>query len=374
MQNNVTEMNLTENKTKQRNASMDLLRILAMLFIVGLHLIQSNIGLKRIESEIIPAHEYVSLSFFNNLFMIGVNLFFLISGFFRINFRLSKILSLLFKVYFYWLISQLIAFAVGIYSPDSVTDFFITFIGAISKYWFVIVYILLCIMSPLLNSFAQSLSKSGVKYFMFVSITFFVAGGFVADMFYPYFGTGEGFLPLWAWVVYLYGRFISLYRNDIKLKTRYLYFIWAGATLLNFAVIQIIYFVSGNGKLVFHFFAYNNPLIVISSVSLFIPFVRMNLSLSRNGISMVAGHTLAVYLLHSNNLLISPYRGALIAVAKPFWARFLLLFPNMLCLFVLGIAVDVVYELLIGKYIIKLFEKIENSIKKLIKIEKKPSD
>lgn len=375
MQELKTELNTTE-KSKKRNLSLDILRILAMLAIVGLHLIQANLGLKQIESETLPAFQFVPLSFFNNIFMIGVNLFFLLSGYFKINFKLSKILSLVFKVYFYWLISQLLAFAIGIYNPKSVTDFLLTFVSAISKYWFIIVYILLCIAAPLLNSFAQSLSKSGVKYFIFVSIIFFMVVGFVADQFYPYFGTGEGFLPIWAWVVYLYGRFIALYWHEIKIKTGYLYLIWAAATLLNFAAIQLIYFLSGNGKLVFHFYAYNNPLIMLSAVSLFIAFGRMNINASPNNkVSFIAGHTLAVYLLHSNNPLISPYRSALIDTVNPFWARFLLLLPNMLCLFALGIVVDIVYELALGKYICKLFNMLENGIKKLFgKVNRKQEE
>ena len=366
MQDSTIEQNTIESKSKKRNLSMDILRIIAMFCIVGLHLIQakSNLGLDYIKDGTIPTFQFIPLSFFNNIFMIGVNLFFLLSGYFKIKFSLSKILSLLFKLYFYWLISQLIAFAIGIYNPQSAADFLLTFVSAISKYWFIIVYILLCITAPLLNSFAESLSKSGVKYFIFVSIAFFMLGGFVADMFYPYFGTGEGFLPLWAWIVYLYGRFIRIYWQDIKIKTGYLYLIWAAATLLNFAAIQIIYFVFGNGNLVFHFYAYNNPLIVLSSISLFIAFGRINLNASDNSkVSLIAGHTLAVYLLHSNNPLISPYRSALIDTVNPFWARFLLLFPNMLCLFALGVGVDIVYELLIGKYITKMFKKLELGIK-----------
>ena len=367
MQENATEISTVENKVKQRNLSMDILRILAMFFIVGLHLVQSNLGLKQIEEGAIPAYEFIPLSFFNNIFMIGVNLFFLLSGFFKINLSPSKILSLLFKLYFYWLISELLAFAIGVYEPQSVGDFLLNFISAISKYWFIIVYILLCIMAPLLNSFAQSLTKSGVKYFIFVSIALFMVGGFVADIFYPYFGTGEGFLPLWAWIVYLYGRFIRIYWHDIKIKTGYLYGVWAVSTLLNFIYIQLIYFVFGNGKLVFHFYAYNNPLIFLSAISLFMAFARIDISTSKNRsiISLIAGHTLAVYLLHSNNPLISPYRGALINCVKPFWARFLLLFPNMLCLFALGIAVDIAYEFLLGRFVSKLFYKLEQRIKKL---------
>lgn len=358
-----TANSCAENPIKKRNLSMDILRIIAMICIVGIHLVQSNIGLKDIESGTIPAGEYIPLSFFNNLFIIGVNLFFLLSGYFKINFRISKVLSLVFKVYFYYLISQLIALAIGIYSTEG---FFVSFISAISKYWFVIVYILLCIASPLLNCFAQSLSKSGVKYFVFFSVSLFMVGGFIADIFYPYFGTGEGYLPLWAWIVYLYGRFIAIYREEIKIKRKYFLCGWALATLLNFAAIQIVYFVFDNGKLVFHFFAYNNPLIFLSAACLFIAFTGLNIQASeKSKVSFIAKHTLAVYLLHSNNPLISPYRGALINTVNPFWAKMLLLVPNMLCLFALGVAVDILYEFLLGRFINKLFFKFENFILKL---------
>lgn len=348
---------------RKRNSAMDIIRIIAMFFIVGLHLVQSNVGLKLIESAKIPAAHFVPLSFLNCVFIIGVNLFFLLSGYFKINFSPAKILSLVFKVYFYWLISQLIALACGIYTPKTALDFFFGFVSAITKYWFIAVYILLCVAAPLLNSFVQSLTKKTALYFVFVSVVFFMIAGFVADAFYPYFGTGEGFLPVWAWVVYVYGRLIRIYRGEIRIKTVWLYVIWAASTLLNFAAILIIYLGFGDGNLVFHFYAYNNPLVMLSSLSIFVAFDRIKAE--ENGkVSCIAGHTLAVYLLHSNNPLVSPYRGLPVESVTPFWAKIALLFPNMLCLFALGITVDIIYESLLGRFVYKGLSKLELKIKR----------
>ena len=83
-----------------------------MLFIVLHHLTINNIGLSAIETHIDPSltSQYLGTSFLDCFFIIGVNVFFLLSGYFGIKLKLGKIFRLLFKLYVFWILSALYLF------------------------------------------------------------------------------------------------------------------------------------------------------------------------------------------------------------------------------------------------------------------------
>lgn len=123
-----------------------MLRIIAMLFIVLHHLTINNIGLSAIETHIDPSltSQYLGTSFLDCFFIIGVNVFFLLSGYFGIKLKLGKIFRLLFKLYVFWILSALIAQAAGVSDFESWTDCIIKCLISPSEYWFVLAYIALC--------------------------------------------------------------------------------------------------------------------------------------------------------------------------------------------------------------------------------------
>lgn len=345
---------------------MDLVRIFAIFFIVLLHLVQNNIGLNDVLTEKrLGIYSFAPMAFANCITIIGVNLFFLLSGYFKIKPKISKALKLIFKVYVYWIIGTFLAWAIGIQKFTNAWELIKFCAIGISKYWFIIVYILLMLVAPLLNNFIEAIASDGkTKYFIAVTIILFVVAGFVADFFYPYFGTGNGFLPLWAWIVYCYGRLIKIYENKINIKYAGIW--WALVTVLNFGIIMLVYCLLKNGALAIHFYSYNSPLVFCCSILFFIMFLKSNIcGKPVNTVAKTAPYVLTVYLLHSNNPIVSPYRAALINLVEPLWAKFLLLIPNALILFALGILVDFVYEISIGKLIGKLCLKIEQTCMKI---------
>ena len=82
----------------KRQFAPDVLRVIAMLFIILHHLLTGNIGFSQAQQGESGALYYVS-SFLDGFFVIGVNIFFLLSGYLKINLRLSKIISLLLKIF-----------------------------------------------------------------------------------------------------------------------------------------------------------------------------------------------------------------------------------------------------------------------------------
>lgn len=203
---------------QSRNATMDVLRITAMLFIVIHHLTINNIGLTEIQYGIDAAKygQYYANAFIDCFAIIGVNLFFLLSGYFGLKFKIGKILPLIIKVYVYWTVCALIGFAAGLVTFKSVLDGIVYCLSALGKYWFVLAYIVVFLLCPLLNTFTESLKPVLVKYFVFISLLLCCGVGFAADYVFPVMGTNNGYSPVWACIVYVYGRFLKLYGNKLK--------------------------------------------------------------------------------------------------------------------------------------------------------------
>ncbi len=357
------------NNVNERNVSMDILRILAMAFIVVIHLVGNNMGLNDIENSFnneLEASYYVS-AFVQCFVVVGVNLFFLISGYFGIKLKVKKVISLLAKVYILWIISHLICLGInGVESYGDGGDFAVALLLGISKYWFVAVYLLLTLVSPLLNLIADKLDEKGAGYFVFATLVLYTVAGFVADFFYPYFGTGGGYLPAWASVVYIYGRLISKRRDRLPKSKLGYGLAYLTSCLVNFALVATLIALK-QGKWATHMFSYNNVLVFVGAVALFMVFVRTAVTTNEKaskGIGFVAKYTLGVYLVHSNNPLLSPVRAFLLNLLPNnlWWAKYFVLIPNAVILFAIGIIVDFVYETTIGKGVGFLAGKLDKGV------------
>lgn len=350
-----------------RNAMLDLLRIVAMFFIVLHHLTITDIGLTDMQTGIGALRAtYLSSAAVDCFVIIGVNLFFLISGYFSVKLQPRKILLLLIKVYIYWIISVLLAMAFGLVKFESVWKGILYCLSGVSEYWFICVYVLLLLFSPALNAIAKLVAeKRATKYFVFITVLFFCIIGFVADYIRPVMGTNSGYSIIWASMPYLYGRLIKLKDGSLKKRKPIFWLaIYAVLSLINYIIIAVLIALD-KGSYAWHFYGYNNPLIFFGSICFFMAFVSAKPIENKRAskvISIIASHTLAVYLWHSNNPLIYPIRAFFIDRVDPLWAKFLVLIPNALVIFALGVVIDIIYELLFGKVMKKFTAWAENAI------------
>ncbi len=343
-----------ENKAV-RNVLFDLLRILAMFFIVVHHIIIYDMGFMDVQTgmDLSLRTTYMWSALADAFVIVGVNIFFLISGWFSIKLKPQKLFLLLIKVYVYWIIAVLLAMAFKLLSFESFWEGFKFCVSAIGEYWFVLVYILLSLVAPALNAFAKLIvDKKAVKYFIFITVFFFCIIGFVADYIRPIMGTNNGYSVMWAVVPYLYGRVLKLKGNEIKKRKPAF---WLGLyllfTLVNYTIVaSLIWF--EQGQYAWHFYGYNNPLVFIQSICFFMAFVSAKPMLSRKPskfISLIAGHTFGVYLLHTKNPLFSLYTAYFVNSVGQLWAKLLLLIPNAILAFAIAVLIDFLYELLFGK-------------------------
>ncbi len=93
----------------QRSSNIELLRIVAMLFIMLLHLNRENLGFPT-ESIFVERPVYALLwSWLRTINLTGVNVFILISGYFAIRPRVNSVLSLFFQGVFLlsWIVCRM---------------------------------------------------------------------------------------------------------------------------------------------------------------------------------------------------------------------------------------------------------------------------
>lgn len=99
---------------------------------------------------------------------IGVNLFFMISGYFGVKLSLQSILKLAFIIFLFTIVNYLICLPFNIY--PTLEDIFLNVLFPISKanYWFISVYLRIIMVSPLINMGLNGLDRNKLRSFIVV--------------------------------------------------------------------------------------------------------------------------------------------------------------------------------------------------------------
>ena len=308
----------------QRNSNLELLRIIAMLFIIAHHLVTFALdGLPFVADNL---NTFV-LYFITMFGKMGVNLFIFISAYFMIKskFTLRKLLILGGEVYFY----SFLFLAIGILflTPGVLS---IPTVGAsllpISHdlYWFVTCYILLMLFSPFLNKFINGISKNTfIKLILLSVLLWSVFPTILPPMTtYPaqdvFVGNNFQYSPLiWFFVLYLIGSYIRLYVNMDKLTYNKLITGFVISVIILFIGTCIFGFLDLNSTahlywslpmtnildntLYTSFFYENKFFALTASIFLFLIFLKRK-EFSNKYINYIAGSALGVYLIHGNRV------------------------------------------------------------------------
>lgn len=268
--------------TSERNSAFELMRLVAQWFIVAYHIFLFYFFLNNDNPDIIFKAIWIPLH-------VGVPLFVLISGFFRIKLSLRGLLRIIANLFVYGLLLKLCYS--GISGMEWRKFFFIS-----SATWFMRTYLILYLLSPIINRF---LSTSSLQIrLMILAIMGYIAlwigwMGFDKNM-------DEGYDFLNFIFLYMLGSTLAEYKDQLnKIPTWVVLSVW---------IVLNVFFVYGYchlgfyNKYLFTFaFPYNSPGIVINSVLLFMLFMRM--SFHSKTINYLASSSLAIYLLHSSRLI-----------------------------------------------------------------------
>lgn len=280
-----------------------------MLFIVIHHCIVSGLDLNTIMNSgacNLSAKNGL-LIFMNCIVIVGVNIFFLISGYFNINFRLKKLFCLVGEIIFYSGLIYLIGMLSGIVR-FSLYEFVKYTLFAVNQYWFMLVYLVLMLLSPYINILLSELNKDKKRYSLFLAVFFFLCClyGFIFES--DVLGINSGYSLLFAIFLYCTGNYIKVFEKEKNEKTYYI-FIYIISIILNYILIISLVYIN-KSVWGWKMFSYNNPLIYIEAIMLFMLFVKFyKQNKIAKVLSKISPYVLAVYLISSNEFLI-PYRFA----------------------------------------------------------------
>jgi len=289
--------------TTTRQSNFELLRIISMFLILLLHANYLSFGFPTAEEVKGSFVSTFGRIYIEHLSIVAVNVYVLISGWFGIKPKLKGFVNLVVQVTTYsalllvvWLLISGTKFSFG-YLEEVVA------VG--SPYWFVISYMLLYLLSPVLNEFAEHATR---KTFRIVLLSFFAFEIFYGTV----FGLGSfedgystvSFIGLYLLAKYLRkhgGRFMQM---SIKQSFRG-YFL----TALVGAILYVVHlFVLGDRSVDKHI-DYCGPFVLLSSVFLFVAFSKMRIQSVL--INYCASSAFAVYLIHCNPHIIDYYTSCI---------------------------------------------------------------
>lgn len=340
---------------KKRNYYFDILRIIAMAMIITHHItvndfeLQPNLnGIQTIASN----KQLLVLMIINSFVIIGVNLFFLISGYFRIKFDVKKLISLIIEVYIIYDLVTVIGILLNFVLFDKNTIHNLIF--PFDLYWFLCAYVGLMVISPFLNKVIESITKEDKKLII-LSILLFSLYAYKHDNGLVING---GYSFIWAIIMYIVGGLINKFK--IKTKKGILVYFISGTVL---SILAYIFYKLGTPSKSWGLYKYNNILILIESIGIFTWVNSWSFKIKNkkliNSISFLGKNTLMVYLLHSTCWLTVLRRLPVLKLVNMGYFKLgILLFPiYVLIIYVVCASISHLYNISIQKIINKVFLK-----------------
>ena len=232
----------------------------------------------------------------NQLCLVCVNVFVMISGWFGIKASWKGAAKLLFQVVFVALLCFGVFALLGL--PVSFRKDLLPYLLFGYGYWFVVSYLILYALSPVLNTFVE---KASHKELGGVLLAFFLAEfvfGFLLDAGHFDFG----FSPLSFIGLYLLASYARTCPAKLFSLGKWADFaIYFGASVLSMFGFWFGYKWFGMG---FHLNHYDSPLAIIASLYFLLFFSK--LEFQSRSVNWLAASAFAIYLIHTNNL-VYPY-------------------------------------------------------------------
>ncbi len=288
-------------KNKQnRQSNIELLRIISMFLVLLIHYIPQ----REIPSSTSLANNPYDTLFnleIKSICFVCVNCFVLISGYFGIRWKYKSFCNLIFQIFFWITLSYLIAICMG-YTHFGIKTFIQNAVYGTIQRWFIIAYLGLYMMAPVLNSFLDNNSHKTILTLILGFYGFSTVVGYLGTA--PEFNRGMSTISLMG--LYLIGAYIRRFPAYITKYNKYFYLtayfslgflmVFISALALKMSISQSPY-------------GYLNPIIILESVALFIFFIKTKIPYSKQ-INRIAASAFAVYLFHTNLFIYEHYQAA----------------------------------------------------------------
>ncbi len=269
-----------------RQSNIEVLRIAAMLSIILGHshfILCPMPQLDTIEQNMFCSIWNVMSRCFN--VTCGVNVFIAISGWFGIRYRIEGLGKYIFQVLFIlWIVYGV---AISLHGAEMNIKGIKISMSFYDGYWFVLGYLGLYLISPVLNSFIEHSTK---KEFQVVLLSYYIFQGYYSwlSAWYDYYD---------GYSIFLFG---GIYLTAAYLRKYPIAFVQKHSVILLFVVILIMTTIAYFSLWKFGHAARqirdDNPLVIFASVLFFLSFNK--LKIQNRVINWLAASCFAVYLIH----------------------------------------------------------------------------
>ncbi len=287
--------NPTATKGKQRNSGIELFRIVAMLLVVVVHTDGKALHGPGTGSFSIDFMDAAVRTTVQQLAVVCVDCFVVISGWFGIRITLRGVASLLFQAAFISGGAYCVAAATG--HATFCADNLLNSLNVLHIYWFLTAYLGLMAVSPALNALAKHATKRQLQQAIAWYAAFAFIVGWAADM----GGFNWGYSTMSFMLIYMIMRYLRLHGSHIVTRLSAVGWLgcYVGIALAASAVI-VAAGVWGSGEslnwIYMHLCAYDSPSTIAASICLFMAFCQFRFT-SRI-VNRVAASAFSVYLLH----------------------------------------------------------------------------
>lgn len=339
-----------EKKQNIRNSNIELLRIISMTFIVLHHFIYHGIGLFNYllgKSDLFDRIEVAII--LNSFLIIGVNLFIMISGYYLIKVSSKSFVKLYVICAFYGVLLYLVSPLLVDNSIINIQSVLVRLFFPISypTYWFITHYVILMLLSPFINHFLKSNNQNQILLLILTFVVINVWFGFFRNE--SHLDNGYNFINFI--LIYVIGHYLSLPNNFLLLKLKSHSFLWWIICSLSLSLIGFsIYYLKLSNDLLFKVFYYNNPLVILSTILLFITFIKLNFQ--NKIINWISGSMLSVYLIQEGGLNFYNYVNSLYLENGYNF--------NFICQIIILLFVTILFSVLFDKFRMILTSPIEN--------------
>ena len=328
-------------KRLARQSNMELLRIVAMLMVMVLHTGYASFGYPRTVWLQAEPLRWLGLTMTEVYTVACVDIFVLITGWFGTTFRIKGAVRLAIQPVYITIVLALFVWAAGLPRPVGVMGY----VSPVWNYWFVCSYLMLYLVTPLLNAFVEKSDEAALRRFLLVFYAITIPCSFVfADL-------QKGYSAMSFIGLYLLGRYLRLYaarqlQHWPRWRFMALYVVLMGAMGLagwGCGLISQTFM----GAFVPIVVAYTNPITIVGACAVLLFFSRVKLQ--SRAVNWLAGGSFAAYLVHQNILVRKEYYAYIrhLAEAIPSTPLFVLaLLASVIAIYVLSTLVIQVIKLI----------------------------
>ncbi len=292
---------------KKREMNFELLRMIAMCMIIGLHYLdKGNVLGNFVEVQDIKG--YIPW-IFEAFFFCSVNVYVLISGYFLVEkeIKIKKAFTLWGQVLFYSLLLGGIALGFGLTDLEDLNIYrlaYYLFPLVTEHYWFVTAYILLYLLLPFMNPVLKKMEQKQMRNSLLLLAGVLCISKTILPLNLAI--DKNGYDVLWFICLYLtgayYKRFGFAYVST-KARGILLYVFSSTGIFLCSFVLKTIYTKTGHLQdIVTYAYSYNHLLCYLAAIGLFVCFSHIAIKSEKAGkiIGTFASASFGVYLLHEH--------------------------------------------------------------------------